>query len=178
MKKINFKAVGLSLLSSFFIGCVFGQSNEVAVSRQFATGKSSSTPASNVESKKLNPTISEKVSRSFLKNFKTAQTPAWSENNRNYVAEFYFEGRHALAWFKKSGLLGCTIYYGFEKDLPLREKKLINFNFPDYDITATQEIVYNSDHIWLVVVQNCKYIKKVMISNGSPEVIENITRCE
>jgi hypothetical protein len=176
MKRIHFKKFGLSLLTTFLVGCMFGQSDELVASKSFAAGKSSST--SNLEAKKLSPAVNEKVSKSFLKSFKTAQTPVWSEGNGTYVATFYFKGRHVLAWFKKSGLLDGTIYYGSEKDLPLREKEMIQSSFPDYEITATQEIDCSAAHAWVVVVQNCKTIKKVRILDDTVEVIENIIRSE
>jgi hypothetical protein len=178
MKKIHLKELGLSLLTTFFFGCVFGQPNEVAVSKPSTTGKSTLTSISNAEAKKPGPAINAKVSRSFLENFKTAQSLVWNESAEGYIASFSFEGRQVLAWFNQSGRLDCTIYYGSGNDLPLQERKLVQSNFPDYEITATQEIDYRMTHVWIVTIRNCKNIKKLRLLDDSLDVIEHITRSE
>jgi hypothetical protein len=174
MKKIDLKGFGLSLLTTFFFGCVFGQSGEVVASKSFTTGKPATVSAPGEEGKKTGLAISEKVSNSFLKSFKTAESLVWNENKEGYIASFYMEGRQTLAWFNKAGRLDCTIYYGSEKDLPLQEKKMIQSNYPDHEITATQEINYNGAHVWVVVVQNCKSTKKIRILDGELFELEHL----
>jgi hypothetical protein len=174
MKKTDLKGFGLSLLTTFFFGCVFGQSDVVQVSKPGTTGKAATVSATGEKDKKTGPAINEKVSSSFLKSFKTAESLVWSENNEGYIASFYMEGRHTLAWFNKAGRLDCTISYGSAKDLPLQEKKMIQSNYPDYEITATQEVDYNGAHVWVVVVQNCKSTKKVRILDGELYELEHL----
>lgn len=120
--------------------------------------------------------INTKVERSFIKFFKQAENTAWSENQEFYIAEFDKEGRHVLAYFTKSGVLYCTSYYGSAKHLPYEYKRMLEWNYEDYEIVSTTEMKCNTAVGWVITIQNCNSVKTIKIVDSALEEIGHINK--
>lgn len=121
-------------------------------------------------------TVEAKVIRSFNKHFKNVDNQKWYLINQDYLASFPVKDRQALAWFRKNGQMTHAVYYGFEKHLPEIERKMIESNYEDYSIGATQEIHSVSGTAWVATLENSKSIVKVKITDNGLEEMERIKK--
>ncbi|HYJ37445.1 MAG TPA: hypothetical protein VEV87_02470, partial [Chitinophagaceae bacterium] len=84
------------------------------------------TPASNVNAE---------VTKSFNKEFKKALNPKWFTMDKDYLVKFIQDDMSNNAYFKQNGSLVYHISYGYEKDLPLEIRQMINNSYSEYVIS-------------------------------------------
>jgi hypothetical protein len=178
MKKFFQAAFSLTMVSSLFISTAFAQDGLMASANPASTSKSVKVAEGKKTSTEVvNPIeVTSKVSRNFLRNFRTMEGVLWKETPDAYVAEFRSGDRLALAWFSKSGILRYTNYYGTAGHLPAEEKSIVKSAYPGYEVTATVEIRIQNEVNWIVTLQNCDYIKKVNVVDGATQEMENMKR--
>lgn len=110
--------------------------------------------------------VSTKVLRSFSQSFKGAENAFWTTSNNHAAAEFKVGDRQAMALFNKDGRLVHTIMYSTGKHLPHVEREAIQYDYPGYEITSTQEITTRHSHLWLAMLQDDRQIIRVGVANG------------
>jgi hypothetical protein len=145
-------------------------------SGQVLTASVQSSAMMNTEVPTNTTAVSEKVLHSFERSFATAKSPIWEVSDKNYIAHFQAEDRQALVAISKNGRILYTILYGTEKHLPAHEKSLVQENFADHVITATQNILQNNTSLWLVTLESKKDIYKVKITDGEVSILEHMTK--
>jgi hypothetical protein len=122
--------------------------------------------------------VTAKVMDSFKRSFAGIENPFWEVSNNVYYAHFQSGDRSALAAFSKNGRINYTILYGTEKHLPAFVKSVVQSNYPDYVVTATQYIVKYNVGTWLVTLENNKEIYKVKVNGDDVYLVEHMKRAK
>ena len=144
-----------------------------------ATPSESTTVISDNVSNETAVTVSSvdaKVLKAFNKHFKNIDNQKWYLVNQDYLASFPVSDRQVMAWFSKNGQMNYAVYYGSEKHLPAQEKKMVESNYGDYLITATQEIQSPTGTAWVATLESHATILKVKITENGLEEMERIKK--
>jgi hypothetical protein len=162
-KKTNYSIYGL-----FTIAIAFS----LATSQVSAQALSASLQSSDPIIAEASTAVNTKVLNAFERSFANAESPKWEVSNNHYVAHFRLEDRQALVAFWRNGNINYTILYGTEKHLPIHEKSLVQENFSDYKITATQHVIQNNANTWIVNVENDRKFYRLKIVEDEVVILE------
>ena len=102
--------------------------------------------------------VSEALRSAFLNRFKDAENMRWFEVNKNYLVKFVMNDQEHQAAFKKDGQLIYHISYGVEKNLPETVKLQVKSKYGDYNIGRVFNVERDNRNIWIVNLENKKYI--------------------
>ena len=162
-QKTKYSVYGLLTIAMVF---------SLASSQVSAQALSASLQSSDKRYTEASTAVNRKVLHSFQRTFDRAENLNWEVSNNNYIAHFRLEDRQALAAYWRNGNINYTILYGTEKHLPIHEKSLVQENFNDYRITATQHIIMNNSDTWLVNVENDRKFYKLKIEHDEVVILE------
>lgn len=171
MKKITAYLVISLLAVAFLPSLLRGQtSNPLPETAMISESSSGLASAEYPGSYKF---VNAKVMRSFTRFFRDTSDAFWTLHKNHYSVVFYTGDRRTIAIFGLKGYLYYTVYYGREKDLPVKEKDIIRNAYPDYKIDWVQEVNNRMQTIWLVTIRNCSSIRKVKIAEEELFEYEN-----
>lgn len=178
MKKQNTSRFWSCLVASLVVSPVFAQSNKQVLPASFTSPARQTVVAAPSSPAMASARAGEKVEQAFERSFKGVAAPFWYAYANKYVAEFKMGDRLALACFGKRGHLIYKVLYGTARHLPDFEKELVQSLYPDYEITATQEITAGSTKLWVVLVQNCTGMIRIRVMDGEVDEIERIKKAK
>ena len=160
MKKIIFSSFGVFFFCLMFIGV--SKAQIIVLPEVTITAKN----------------VPEKVQKAFEGSFKDAIDPTWYESNKSYLVKFLMNDMTNQAVFKKNGSIVYHIAYGFEKDLPVTVADLLKKEYPGYSIIVAINVLQDQRDIWLVNMENDKFIIKVGVEDGVATVAERIRKSQ
>jgi hypothetical protein len=114
--------------------------------------------------------ISEKVTESFNKIFKEANTPQWYVVNKQIIVNFILNEQRNSAVFEKNGYLVYHLLYGTEKHMPINVRKVVKQTYFDHKINSTININSEGRSVWIVNISDPKEVIVLKIEDGSMEV--------
>lgn len=117
-------------------------------------------------------TVPAKVDEAFKTTFTDAVDPTWYKINKNYLVKFLTNDMKNQAAYKKNGSMVYQIAYGFEKDIPEDVLSLVKSKFPDYSIMVGFNVKQDNRDIWVVNLENDKYLIKARVEDGNVEEAE------
>ncbi len=120
--------------------------------------------------------VPSKVDEAFQTTFKDAEDPAWYKINKNYLVKFLTNDMKNQAAFKKNGNMIYQIAYGFEKDIPEAVLSLVKSKYSDYSVLVGFNVKQDNRDIWVVNLENTKYIVKARVEDGNLEEAERIRK--
>jgi hypothetical protein len=176
MKKYLTTRFWSCLLTSLVFSSVFAQSNKQIIPASFTSPNTTTVTANTNTAAATSAVVNAKVQRAFGRYFQDGTTPYWIIDSKGLIAEFKSGDRQALASFGKKGFLNYTIFYGSAKHLPKAEKAMVQYNYRDYEITFTQEVITNIFKVWLVSLENCNNIIKVRVMDGEIYELEHLQK--
>lgn len=183
MKKLTTSRICTSLLAMLMISPALAQPTKQVIPAALTPDNavaSMTTPPLSITAKEKAAVsaakVSTKVLRSFSQSFTGAENALWTTGHNNAAAEFKVEGRQAVALFNKNGRLVHTILYGTGKHLPHPERQLLQYEFPGYEISSTQEITTNNTKLWLVMIRDDREVVRLGVKDGELLEMERFKR--
>ncbi|MBS1596626.1 MAG: PepSY-like domain-containing protein [Bacteroidetes bacterium] len=120
--------------------------------------------------------ISEKVQKSFEKEFSKATNVNWIEKGKNiFQVTFTYNGASVEAYFDGEGSLLSTVRLISEQQLPVMIiRSLFNY-YADYSIRRAEECNLNGSTYYLVTIyNNAETITLKFSSNGDEQRVNRI----
>lgn len=121
-------------------------------------------------------TIPEKVWKNFQSYFANAQDPTWYVINKEYLVKFMTDENMNHALFTKGGHFVYHISFGYEKSLPEDVRDAVKSVYYNYDITRAIKVTDGNRLIWVINVENPKYLLLVRVENGEVEEIQQLKK--
>lgn len=114
-----------------------------------------------IASETFNP--SQRVLDEFKKEFSSAQSVSWGQEEGYEKATFVLGGRRVIAWFSESGQLEGSIRDIFFDQLPLTVMTAVDKRFAEADIFSVSEINNTEGTFYRIIlaIKDKKYKVKV-----------------
>ena len=120
--------------------------------------------------------VSKKVSDAFQSSFKDAVSPTWYRLNKDYLVEFITGDMNNRALYKKNGVIIYQISYGHENNLPKEVRRLVKYNYLDFDIIQAINVIINNRNIWVVNLEDNKKLIMARVEDGALEEVSNMDK--
>ena len=120
--------------------------------------------------------IPEKVWNNFRTYFTTATNPKWYDANKNYLVKFMTDEDYNGALFSKKGRLIYHVSYGYKNNLPADLSTQVKNSYLDYYVTSTIRVSEDQRVVWLVNIENAKYLIIVRLEDGELEEVDKLKK--
>ena len=120
--------------------------------------------------------VSKKVSDAFNASFKDAVSPTWYRLDKDYLVEFITGDMNNRALYKKNGVIIYQISYGHENNLPKEVRRLVKYNYLDFDIIQAINVIINNRNIWVVNLEDNKKLIMARVEDGALEEVSNMDK--
>jgi len=117
-------------------------------------------------------TISEKVTKSFDRFFKDAESPKWYMANKQIIVNFIMNDQRNKAVFEKNGRLIYHLVFGVEDQMPADVRKVVKSKYFDYKINSTVKVNTEGRSIWIVNISDPKEIMVLRVEDGTMDVMD------
>ncbi len=132
------------------------------------TTSGNSNPKSTKEMKKAARESRQfsRVTQAFEQAYPGATFISWTRQNNAYAGTFTQNGLKHLVWFRTDGsLINSMVTYGAQH-LPEDVSKLVKSSYKDYTISLVNEVHQDDIVVYLVTLENEKFIKQVTVCEG------------
>lgn len=121
----------------------------------------------------FDPTVNEKVLKSFKETFASAEDVKWEEFNAYYTVSFVQGGIQSKVNYDKDGnMLGSIRYYNPQM-LPLNIFNKLKKQYSKNELFGVTEVTFGGDVTYYVKMQNAKHWITVKVDAiGNSEVFE------
>lgn len=118
-----------------------------------------------------------KARENFKKNFPSVVNANWYTNNEGYfIASFKDETTQKRVIYDKKGRWHHTISYYNEKALPEDIWHVVKSTYYAYDILNVIEVQVGDQTVYILTLQNEKFLKTVRLHNGELEEVQHLKR--
>lgn len=138
-----------------------------------------SVPAKTLEQVTITATntkVPEKVWKSFLKYYPTAESPKWYNLQNDFYVKYMMEMTPNQSVFTKKGNLVYTISYGNENDLPDYLKQEIKNKYLDYNIRGITKVCDRYTVVYLVHLEGTRNYITVKLDDKEMEEIQKFNK--
>jgi hypothetical protein len=114
--------------------------------------------------------------KGFSTYFNEAENPRWFRLNKDYLVKFMIYDEENRALFSKRGTLIYHISYGYEKNLPPDLREQVKNSYSQYEITRAVKVTEAGRLIWVINLEDEKYIILLRIEDGEVEEAERLEK--
>jgi hypothetical protein len=119
------------------------------------------------------PDVSDEVWKSFQKSFETAGNMKWYKLNKNFLVKFIKDDQEHNVLYQKNGSVVYHISYGFEHNLPMNIRNLVNSKYSDYSMKRVINIKQDSRNIYAINLEDEKNMILVRVEAG---ILDEVNR--
>jgi hypothetical protein len=123
-------------------------------------------------------TVNMDVSNAFRRTFPGAQQLQWYKYDKDYIAKFILKDMDHNALFRKNGVMIYDISYGYEKNMPVDVKEIVQKAYDNYKIIRSINVKAQGRDIWMVKMEGMKKYLMVRVEDKEVEEVEEFNKAE
>lgn len=179
MKKLHFTILAGIFSALIITNNVEAQKNDLVAQTQISKKKMSDdfrNPVSNIGHSIEENVVNDRAHKDFKKQYKISDEK-WSTSKDGSTATFKADNIRYAAYYDRKGHWIATIKSYAEELLNKDIRTMVKREYFDFDIKGIQEIEYNSynsNPMYIVIIQQENSIKRILINNGSMSVYKEL----